>query len=182
MQRVAILCWVLVAVLLLVGCTQPCSKQAKPFLTSLDALLAEWQDAAALAQSTGRAALGGPIASFQGIRRKTEALEAPTCAQPIKDTVVEAMNLEISAYLDFMAQKNDSLVSFQLKWAALQVEKAKKMIRDIDAPKVTPSPEPEPTITPTPVFPPYKPEDVMPTPVFPPYKPEDVMPTATPVK
>lgn len=62
----------------------------------------EWDDANTLANSTGRIALAGPVGQLQQIRRSTDALSVPWCAESSKRLLLKGMDHTINGYLCFM--------------------------------------------------------------------------------
>jgi len=88
-----------------------CADEAAPFLTDVQKLADEWDDANTLAGSTPRASLPPQIDKLQALRRQTKALEAPECAFLVKQRLIDSMDNTINGYIAFLAQKPDSDVS-----------------------------------------------------------------------
>lgn len=78
--------------------------EVDPFLQDLDALMAEWTDAVALADSTSRLALSPAVDKLQTLRRTAEALSVPDCGEYLRQMVVAWMDFRIDGYLTFMRQ------------------------------------------------------------------------------
>lgn len=84
-------------------------------LKAADGLLARWEDAVRVAETTGRGALSGPVATLQAIKRDAQSLEVPPCLAQGKSELVAGMSLSVDAYLEFMANtaKLGSVVAAQ---------------------------------------------------------------------
>lgn len=75
-----------------------------------DNLLPHWDDAVAVASSTARISLAGPIAELQGIRREAEALDIPDCAGQTHAILVNYMEMYINGFLAFMRDESEATV------------------------------------------------------------------------
>lgn len=73
-------------------------------VVALQAYGPKWSDAFAIANSTGRIALAGPVAKLQEIRRAVADADAPLCLQANKRYLAAAMQEVIDGFLQFMAQ------------------------------------------------------------------------------
>lgn len=73
----------------------------------------EWDDALKLADSTPRLSLAPQIAKLQEIRRKVQAQEWPSCAQPAYTLLVQAMDQYINGFISFLGQKPEYLTQIQ---------------------------------------------------------------------
>jgi len=80
------------------------AKQLNDFRTQFD-------DAYAVAQATSRIALAGPVANMQEIRRATQQLKMPGCMQKAKTLLVNGMDAAVNAFISFMGESSDSVVS-----------------------------------------------------------------------
>ena len=84
---------------------------SKEFVAEVESLLDDWDDAHAVASSTSRIALGPAVAEMQKIRRKAADLEAPKCAEPAKEALLQYMDSVIAGYLAFMSDEPDSTIA-----------------------------------------------------------------------
>lgn len=71
-------------------------------LKDADSLLARWEDAVTIANSTARMSLSAPVSNLQGIKREATSLAVPPCLQTGKDRLLEGMGLTVDGYLAFM--------------------------------------------------------------------------------
>ena len=110
----------------------PCSVQSKPFLARLDELAAEWDDATALANSTARVSLSGPVARMQEIRRELDSTLAPSCIARAKSELVRYMSESIEGFLLFMSQAPDYDVTLKFRSASSAMDSAKSYISQMD--------------------------------------------------
>jgi hypothetical protein len=90
-------------------------------------LLGSWDDANAVASSTGRISLGPQVAALQRIRRDMEADPWPACGADFKKTTLRAMDKTINGYLLFMRGSSAFSGSLEMKeadaaWADWSVE------------------------------------------------------------
>lgn len=83
--------------------SKPCSEQAAEYLDQSQDMLERWDDANAIAGSTARMSLAGPLADLQEIRRDADDLEHPECANEVHDSMINFMDLTIDSYLSFMS-------------------------------------------------------------------------------
>jgi hypothetical protein len=88
-----------------------CAHQSEVFLGQIQTIARSWDDATALAGQTPRASLSAQIDKLQAIRRQTQALEPPECAQAAQTHLVASMDASIQAYIDFLGQKTDAVVT-----------------------------------------------------------------------
>lgn len=90
--------------------TSSCKILAGSYLSKLNPLIEQWDDAQQIASSTSRIALAMPVSNLQQIKREVESLNPPNCAYLAHNHLVSYMNNIILAYTDFMAQKSDAVV------------------------------------------------------------------------
>ncbi len=90
------------------------SDDATRLKASVQPLMARFDDANKLANSTSRIALSGVISEMQATRRDFEALTVPDCAALAKTQMVDFMDKAIDAYLSFLAQDSDSIVQSKI--------------------------------------------------------------------
>lgn len=69
---------------------------------SLDALLARWDDAVKLANTTGRIALAPPVAALQTLRREAGDLTMSPCMDPAMEMLEKSMQSTIDGFIAFM--------------------------------------------------------------------------------
>lgn len=80
----------------------------KKSLAAMDALVARWQDALRVADSTARVSLAGPVAELQKIRRDAAPLTVPPCLDSGKAALLSAMDLSVNGFITFMQNKYDA--------------------------------------------------------------------------
>lgn len=85
-------------------------------------LLEEWDDAVSIANQTPRAGLPNVIPELQGIRRRTENLEIEECFEDAHSFLVKYMDYTIDAFIAFMGQEDDSVVSQKFSMAQTNFE------------------------------------------------------------
>ena len=88
------------------------------------AVRAKFDDASALAGSTSRIALSGPVAQLQAIRREAEALVVPRCLAPARAELVAAISEFTDAMMLFMANSDDEVAATQAIAAKFRSSKA----------------------------------------------------------
>lgn len=115
------------------GAAQTCAQTAGPFLTQLQSLAREWDDANKLAGTTPRASLAAQIQNLQAIRRKVQDVQAPECAAQAQKDLVGSMDTTIEAYLLFLGQKPDADVKAKFDQANTQMEAFTKDIITMSA-------------------------------------------------
>ena len=102
---------------LLLGCspTAPPTPTAVPACTTADGRRVadvmqqharEWDDALALAQTSPRVALAGPVGQLQRVRREVEAQQWPACAVRTQSALAGAMTAYIDGFVDFMGDRS----------------------------------------------------------------------------
>ncbi len=82
---------------------QTCVEQSADFLSAIDKISAEWDDANVLANQTPKIALSPQVAQLQAIKREADALKPPDCASNIQAFLSEYMDNTINGYLKFMS-------------------------------------------------------------------------------
>lgn len=90
------------------GCVMPDGRKVADVLKGY---VREWDDADKLANSTSRIALSQPVATLQGIERRTEAESLPLCGNWAQRRLVSSMTFGIDGYLAFMRQEPDATVA-----------------------------------------------------------------------
>lgn len=106
------------AVLLIAGCSaQPCNVQSTQYIADVDAIILRWVGAELLAQSSPRMSLAPAISALQEIRRETDSLNAPACAENVKTLFITYMDASIESYLAFLANESDARVSAKFSTA-----------------------------------------------------------------
>jgi len=126
------LLFILVLLILAVGCTQSQNKeQTKEYINEVERLLGEWDDANTLANNTSRGALSQPIARLQEIRRKAENLKIPEDAVKVNRLLVDYMNKIIDGYFAFMTEEKDSKIAIIFDEADLLLKRFMKAFVDL---------------------------------------------------
>jgi len=118
-----------------------CYEQSQSFISQLDAQTTAWDDAIAIANSTSRISLSGPISNLQNIRREVSNLDYPVCAQFVYQHALEYMNSTIEGFLSFMSDDPDSVVNKHFDTASNQLTIFVLSLLDL---KSTPTPIPTP--------------------------------------
>ena len=142
----------LVVVMLLTGCGVPglaaaptptptCIVASQQFVKDLQSFSQEWQDALNLADQTPRMSLPPQIAHLQEIRRRAQAMDAPRCVAPARDTLVGSMDAAIDGFLAFLSQKPDSEVTEYFETAGQKLVLFTSQIESLVL-QVTPAPTP----------------------------------------
>lgn len=99
-----------------------CYEQARDYVTQVDALMAQWDDTMDIAGSTPRMSLAPIIADLQELKRTASEMVPPSCAGVAHDHLLLYMDYGIDAYLAFLANESDSVVSTKFKTASTQLE------------------------------------------------------------
>src|SRR5690349_4451593 len=109
----------IVAALVLVGCGTPiaavpapmqaptCRQLATSFINQVESLAHEWDQVNKLAGRTTRISLAAPHRMMQSMRRRVQDLNAPACALPVKQHLVDALDQDINGYLAVLTQKSN---------------------------------------------------------------------------
>jgi hypothetical protein len=92
------------------GGEQECSREA--YQDKVKSLVERWGDVMDTASSTPRMTLAIPLETMRGIRRETKDLSVEACAKDAHEGLIEHMDAAIDAYNAFMAQEDESLVTF----------------------------------------------------------------------
>lgn len=108
-----------------------CVDLALEYLLTAEDLLDRWDDAVAIADSTGRIALAGPVGELQTIRRELGNLDPPECAATVHNTAVDMMENTIDGFLLFMQQESDSQVNSAFDEAFSAANRHAQAIREI---------------------------------------------------
>lgn len=89
---------------LLSGCKNPFESKSNG-VERLNDIEARWSDAIDIASSTARIALPTPIANLQDIKRELGTVELSDCLKPAQNALNDYMNINIGAFLQFMANQ-----------------------------------------------------------------------------
>ncbi len=139
-----LLCAVPLCVLFLFACAPAATPtptcDAADYLKQSGKLVSQFKDLSDHAGATARIALSPVVGQMQDLRRAFSKLNVPSCAQEYHDTVTKAMNEEIQAYLDVMAQKPDSAVQADFQLADLAFQQATLQLKLIQLDMGTPRP------------------------------------------
>lgn len=114
------------AVLALLSGCDAFEKKDKGY-SELQAIEKKWEDAVAVAGSTGRIALAQPVSNLQSIRRELEGVKLGKCLMAAKPAYEEHMDLLINAMLQFMSHHeamSDQLID-EAKESAKKYQKLK---------------------------------------------------------
>ncbi len=129
---------------------------AKDFLKTTSETLDKFYDATRRADATPRIALSPVIGEMQQIRRDYKNLQHPSCADAYFQYVVAGMDETIEAYISFMGQQSDWIVSIKLTSAANNFQRAKAELAILNNPTFvnipTPTLLPTPTLAPIPTL------------------------------
>ncbi|MBK9292819.1 MAG: hypothetical protein IPM52_14520 [Bacteroidetes bacterium] len=107
-----------------VSCAAPtCEESTVDYRAAVDSINEEWDDAIAIANSTARMSLAGPLGELQSIAREARQIEPPECAQDAHVAWVSYQEFTIGAFLAFMGQEDDAVVSAAFADAEEQQEK-----------------------------------------------------------
>ena len=88
-----------------------CSKKERKNVSEqIDPLVQRIDDVNALASSTSRIALVTPLSQMQDVQREIRELDVPKCAEPVKQKLLNSIELLLSAYLGFASGEPDFLV------------------------------------------------------------------------
>ena len=126
----------LLLVLVLTGCAQsvfvrptPTPEQTTCKVEDVDKaiedmglLLTRWMDADAIASSSPRMSLSGPISDLQAIRRDTKALVVPECLESAQIQLTTFMDYALEGYLAFLGDEPDSTVNKAFSDAKTRLE------------------------------------------------------------
>ena len=82
-------------------------------MEQIQPLLEEWGDTVEVANSTARIALSSLVSNMQRIQREVEAVDSPDCARHANGLLTGGMDDVIDAFLAFMSNESDSVVSVQ---------------------------------------------------------------------
>jgi hypothetical protein len=88
----------------------------KPAYKELDSIVAEWDDAVTLAESTSRMALPSQISTMQAIKRDLDDIEWNECSSKAVDLLRNSMQATIEGFVLFLADEDES--DIQEKWEA----------------------------------------------------------------
>jgi len=110
---------------------QTCSVLSESFLAETKTLLAEWDDAKKVAQSSTRVTMGPQVSMLQEIRRRFMGLNAPTCAKQYQDAMARSMNKTMDSYLAFMQNLSESAVRVHREMAAEALDEANQALAEM---------------------------------------------------
>jgi len=91
-----------------------CSKKERKNVSEqIDPLVQRIEDVNTLASSTSRIALVTPLSKMQDVQREIRELEVPKCAEPVKQKLLNSIELLLSAYLGFASQESDAVLEIR---------------------------------------------------------------------
>lgn len=88
-----------------------CAQANPEFMVTFRAIKAEWNDTLSLAQKTPIIGMAGPIADLQAIKRKMEALGAPSCAVQVRQSMLTSMTVTIDVLIQAMTERDESILA-----------------------------------------------------------------------
>ena len=88
-----------------------CQTLTQEYLAQIQPALEEWDDTVEVANSTARIALSPLVSDMKRIQRQVEAVDSPDCARHAKGLLTRGMDEVIDAFLAFMSDESDSVVS-----------------------------------------------------------------------
>jgi len=88
----------------------------------------EWDDANAIAGSTARIALAGPVSELQKLRREWEDVEPPEGLEKFHNKILDYEESIIEGYLAFMSKEPDDVVEAHFKTASDYLEEAFELL------------------------------------------------------
>jgi len=103
----------LVILFMLASCSNTyCPKdEATSSIDEMMDLSEEWDDAMAVANSTSRIGLTGPIGDLQEIKREAGRMEVPPCLEWAQTRLIKMMEFGIDGFLAFASEEPDSTVT-----------------------------------------------------------------------
>lgn len=118
MKRVILLTLIIVP-LLLSGCknTYCPSDEVEIAIDEMESLAEEWDDAYAIASSTSRMALSGPIGDMQEIKREVGDMVVPPCLESSVVNLEKSMEFTINGFIAFLGQEDDDDVVYYFDMA-----------------------------------------------------------------
>jgi hypothetical protein len=100
--------------------------RVRPDVEKVDALMAEFYDASALASQTPADKLMQLIPDLQEIRRRAQALKVSSCLHDLQSFQISHMNMVINTLLAFMAKSDQAVLVEGIVQARLLNEEYKK--------------------------------------------------------
>jgi hypothetical protein len=140
MKRIAI---VAVALFILSACAAPATPAMTPtpdpcsqseitkYIDTINGVARRFDDAYTLANSTPRMSLPPVISDLQAIRRDTEDLKVPVCADKAKQALVAYMNATIESIRLFMVDDFDSKIDAANADAVKKLEAYKTIMAEL---------------------------------------------------
>jgi len=110
---------------------EACKNAAMNYDDALKPILARWDDALKITESTARIALAAQISTLQEIKREAEALTPGDCVLPTHTLITQSMNATIDGYLAFSGKKSEDEVQRYLVGAKLDYDLALAQINDL---------------------------------------------------
>lgn len=113
----------------------PCSaSELVKYAEAIEDVSRRFDDAYNLANNTSRMSLSPVIGDLQEIRRDAQDLDVPRCALDTKTNLVNYMDAIIDAFLAFLAQEPDSVVSGRFSTASNYYGKYLKALGEMSNP------------------------------------------------
>jgi hypothetical protein len=127
-----------------------CNALMAVYVTEIEPLFDEFQDAINIASSTPRIALAVVIRDMQRIRRDLDDVIAPDCAAEGHGLLVSGMDGAINAFVTFLGDGSDSTMAYHLRQSTNDMDNAFQQFTALAEGRPTPA---VPTPTPPPPTP-----------------------------
>lgn len=129
MKKISFLIAALVLCAVIVGCGPSCDVEG--YRETVDPYLEDWDDTNAIASSTARINLSGPVGEMQDIKRDVEDLEVDPCLEDAHADLVTYMERTIDAYIAFMSNEDDELIQMTMETAESYLLRYDRALRDL---------------------------------------------------
>jgi len=126
MRRLLIGCVLVLILLASVGCGP--SKGWKEYYDLFESYSGAWDDAKAIANSTSRIGLAGPVGELQNLRREWKSVEVPEGLEKFHNKILDYEESTIEGFLAFMSDKPDDTVSRHFETASNYLKEAFKLL------------------------------------------------------
>jgi len=112
------------------GCGSKCTKE--DYMEKVEPFVDKWDDTMAVAESTSRMSLAPQIENLQEIRRETEDLKIPDCANEAHEALIAYMDQTIDAFIAFLGQEDDDKVNRLFSLAQDSMRDWIELVEEID--------------------------------------------------
>jgi len=90
----------------------PCgTSKVNKAIDDMSTVAEEFDDAFAVANSTARMSLSGPISEMQNVKRNADDIVVPVCLENAKQLLVGGMQTSIDGFIAFLGQEPDDVVT-----------------------------------------------------------------------